>query len=172
VTVQIRVQASQNSSAVVSARPRLRLVPARPRLRLCHRHHRLAPRGTTVTLLHRSAVVARPRLRLVPARPRPRPRHRHHGLASCEMARCASFRRSVDASIFSEAWGRGPYDSLVDVLAVVYNTMSQVSFASKHDPSQSRDHARLCIFHQWKYAPCLTSGGPQRPSGWNATRHT
>jgi hypothetical protein len=80
--------------------------------------------------------------------------------------------RLVDASIFSETWGRGPYDSLVDVLAVVYNTMSQVSFASKHDPSQSRDHARLCIFHQWKYAPCLTSGGPQRPSGWNATRHT
>jgi hypothetical protein len=58
----------------------------------------------------------------------------------------------VDASVFSSSWGRGgPYDCLQDVHCVIFNIMQEVSFASKHDPSQSRDHARLCIFHQWKY---------------------
>jgi len=57
----------------------------------------------------------------------------------------------VDASVFSETWGRGPYNDITDVLSVIFNTMYEVSFASKLDPSQSRDLARLCIFHHWKY---------------------
>jgi hypothetical protein len=78
----------------------------------------------------------------------------------------------VDATVFSSTWGGGPYDSLADVHAVIYNTMSEVILRRSMTQVKAETTPDYVFFTCGNMSTSLTSGGPQRPSGWNATRQT